>query len=105
MAVNVGGDTVACHPLDGSREVLRRYVQPLGIVAYIALRATDARGEQSHELFHNIGRAVGMALSGITLGMCLEDVVHHRETEAAHQFAVKLMVAVTHAVAQSMEVL
>ena len=105
MAVNVGGDTVACHPLDGSREVLRRYVQPLGIVAYIALRATDARGEQSHELFHNIGRAVGMALSGITLGMCHEDVVHHRETEAAHQFAVKLMVAVTHAVAQSMEVL
>ena len=38
------------------------------------------------------------------LGMGLEDVVHHRQAEAAHQFSIELQVAVAHAFAQTMEV-
>ena len=105
VAVDVRGDAVARHTLDGGREVFGRHVQALGIVTHIAFCAADACGEQCHQLFHDIGCAVGMRVGGFALGMRLEDVVHHRQTEAAHQFAIELQVAVVHAVAQAVEVI
>ena len=44
MAVDVRGDAVARHALDGGREILRRHIKPFGIVTHITLRATDAIG-------------------------------------------------------------
>ncbi len=55
-------------------------------------------------LFHDIGRAVSMSFRGIALGMGLEDVVHHGQTEAAHQFVVELQVTVVHTLKDPMEV-
>ena len=46
-----------------------------------------------------------MGIGGITLGMSLEDVVHHRQTETAHEFPIELQVAVFKAVAKAMEVI
>ncbi len=46
-----------------------------------------------------------MRVCRFSLGMGLEDVVHHCQAEAAHQFAVELQVAVFHPVAQPMEVI
>ena len=77
------------HAFNGGREIFGRYVQTLGIVAHITLRSADASGKQSHQLFHDVGCAVGMGVCCITLGMGLEDVVHHRQAEAAHQVAVE----------------
>ena len=45
-----------------------------------------------------------MRIGGVALGVRLEDVVHHRQAEAAHQFAIEQQVAVVHAVAQAVEV-
>ena len=45
-----------------------------------------------------------MGICGFSLGMGLEDVVHHRQAKAAHQFAIEQQVAVVHAVAQAVEV-
>ena len=45
-----------------------------------------------------------MRVCGFSLGVRLEDVVHHRQAEAPHQFAVEQQVAVIHAVAQAVEV-
>jgi len=36
VAVDVRGDAMTCHTLDGGREVFRRHVQALGIIAYVA---------------------------------------------------------------------
>ena len=84
VAVDVGGDAVARHALDGGREILGRYVQALGLVAHVALRAADAGSEQCHKLFYDIGRAVAVRVGSVTLGMSLEDVIHHRQAEAPH---------------------
>ena len=46
-----------------------------------------------------------MGICDITLGMSLEDVVHHRQAETAHQFAIELQMAVVLAVTQPMEVI
>ena len=104
MAVEVGGDAVARPTLAGGREVFGRHVQTLGIVAHIAFCTTDAGSEQCHKLFHDISRAVAVSVGGIALGMRLEDVIHHRQTETAHQFSVEEQVAIVHAVTQSVEV-
>ena len=95
---------MSCHALDGGREVLGRYVQSFGIIAHVAFSTTNTRSKQSHQLLYNVGRAVGMCICGITLSMGFEDVVHHGQTETAHQFAVELQVTVAHAVTQSVEV-
>ena len=105
VAVDVGGDTVTRHTLDGGGEILGRHVQTLGIVAHIALCSADASGKQSHELLHDVGGAVGMGVCGITLGVNLKDVVHHCQTKAAHQFPIELHVAATHTVTQTMEII
>ena len=63
---------MARHTLDGGRKVFGRHVQSLGIVAYIPFCTTDACREQCHELFYDIGRAVGMCICGIALGMSRE---------------------------------
>ena len=96
---------MSCHTFDGGREIFGRYVQTLGIVAHITLRSADARSQQSHQLFHDVGCAVGMGVCCITLGMGLEDVVHHRQAETAHQFVIELQMAVVLAVTQPMEVI
>ena len=105
VTVDVRGDAVACHPFDGGREIFGRYMQTVGIVAHITLRTTDARGEQGHQLFHDVGCAVGMRLGGFSFGMGLEDVVHHRQAKTAHQFMIELQMAVTHTVTKTMEVI
>ena len=105
MTVDVGGDTMSCHPFDGSRKVFGRHVQTLGIVAHITFRSADASSKQSHQLFYDVGCAVSMRICGFPLGMSLEDVVHHRQAEAAHQFLVELQMAVVLAVTQPMEVI
>ena len=46
-----------------------------------------------------------MPVRGVPLRVCLEDVIHHRQAEAAHQFTIELQVAVFHAVAQAMKIL
>ena len=46
-----------------------------------------------------------MRIGGFTLSMGLEDVVYHRQTETAHQFAMEQKVTVIHAVTQPMEVI
>ena len=76
--VDVTADTMASHAFDRGREIFRRDVQPLGIVAYLALGATDAGGEQVGQLTDDIGRSVAVGIGGITLCVRLEDVVHHR---------------------------
>ena len=93
------------HTLDSCRKILWRYIQSLSIVTHITLRSADARGKQSHQLFYDVGCAVGMGVCCITLGMGLEDVVHHRQAEAAHQFAIELYMAVVHAVTKTMKIL
>ncbi len=95
---------MARHALDGGGEVLRRYVQTIGIVAHLALSASDARGEQIHQLSDDISRAVGVRVGSVALGVRLEDVVHHRKAEAPHQLAVERQVALIHAVAETVEV-
>jgi len=55
-------------------------------------------------MFHDVGCAISMGICGITLGMGLEDVVHHRQAETAHQFAIELQMAVVLAVTKTMEV-
>ena len=95
---------MARYALDGGRKVFGRHVQALGIVAHVAFCAADASSEQCHELFHYIGRAVAVGVCGVALGMRFEDVVHHGQTETAHQFTIEEQVAVVHAVTQSMEV-
>ena len=61
--------------------------------------------KQSHQLFYDVGCAVSMRICGFPLGMSLEDVVHHRKAEAAHQFAIELYMAVVHTVTKTMEVI
>ena len=46
-----------------------------------------------------------MGVGDIAPGVELEDVVHHRQAEAPHHFAVEEQVAVIEAVAQTVEVL
>ncbi len=46
-----------------------------------------------------------MRVCGFSLGMGLEDVVHHRQAETTHQFTMELMMAVVHAVTKTMEVI
>ena len=104
MVVDEAADAVAGDTFYRGGEVLRRHVQSLGIVAHLALRATDARGEQIHQLFDDIGGAVAVGVGGLAPCVKLEDVVHHREAEASHQLAVERQVAVVHAVAQTVEV-
>ena len=104
MAVDVRADAVARHALHGIGEVLGRDVQALGVISDLTLRPANACGEQLHQLLHDIGRAVGMRIGGVALSVRLEDVVHHRQAEAPHQFAVEQQVAVVHAVAQAVEV-
>ncbi len=96
---------MSCHAFDGGRKIFWRYVQTLGIVAHITFRSANARSQQSHQLFHDVGCAVGMGVCCITLGMGHEDVVHHRQAETAHQFAIELQMAVVLAVAQPREVI
>ncbi len=45
-----------------------------------------------------------MRIGGFTLGMGLEDVVHHRETQTAHEFVVEHQLTLHHTVAQTVEV-
>ena len=59
---------------------------------------------QRHKLFHDIGRAVAVGVCGIALGMRLEDVIHHGQTETAHQFTIEEQVSVSHSVTKPMEV-
>ena len=61
----------------------------LCVVAHIALCAADAGGEKCHELLDDVGCPVSMRVCGFSLGMGIEDVVHHRQAEAAHQVAVE----------------
>ena len=89
VAVDVRGDAMTRYALNGGREILGRHVQTLGIVAHIAFCAADAGSEQCHELFHDIGRAVAVGVSSITLSMNLEDIIHHSKAEASHQFMVE----------------
>lgn len=103
--VDVTADAVARHAFDRGGEVFRRDVQPLGIVAHLALGAADASGEQVGQLTDDVGGAVAMGVGGLTASMELEDVVHHRQAEAPHHLTVEEQVAVVEAVAQSMEVL
>ena len=49
----------------------------------------DAGGEKCHELLDDVGCPVSMRVCGFSLGMGIEDVVHHRQAEAAHQVAVE----------------
>ena len=104
MAVDETADAVAGDALDGGGEVLRRHMQPLGVVAHLALGAADARREQVHQLLDDIGRAVAVRIYGLAQRVRLEDVVHHRQAEASHQLAVEQQLAVVHAVAQAVEV-
>ena len=76
--VDVTADAVARHAFDRGGEVFRRDVQPLGIVAHLALGATDAGVEQVGQLTDDVGGAVAVSVGGLALGMRLEDVVHHR---------------------------
>ena len=96
---------MARHTLDGCREVFGRDIQALGLEAHIALRPADARGKQGHELLHDIGRAVSMRFGRFVLGMRLKNVVHHRQTKTAHQLTMELQMALTHTVAQTMEII
>ena len=105
MAVDEAADALAGDALDGGGEVFRRHVQAFGIVAHLAFRAADARGEQIHQLFDDIGRAVAVGVGGLAPCVKLEDVVYHRQTEAPHHLAVEKQVAVVEAVAQAVEVL
>lgn len=103
-AVDEAADAVAGDALDGGGEVLRRHVQPLGIVAHLALGAADAGGEQVGQLSDDIGGAVAVGVGGLALRVRLEDVVYHRQAEAAHQLTVEQQVAVVHAVTETVEV-
>ena len=105
MAVDETADAVAGDALDRGREVLRRHMQPLGIVTHLALGATDARGEQIHQLLDDIGRAVAVGVGGLAPCVKLEDVVYHCQAEAPHHLTVEEQVAVVEAVAQAVEVL
>ena len=92
MTVDVGGDTMSCHPFDGSRKVFGRHVQTLGIVAHITFRSADASSKQSHQLFYDVGCAVSMRICGFPLGMSLEDVVPcGHEDDGSHQADVVLV--------------
>ena len=102
--IDITADAVARHAFDCGGEVLRRDVQPLGIVAYFTLGATDAGGEQVGQLTDDIGRSVAMDVGGITLCMRLEDVIHHRQAETSHQFVIEQQMTVAHAVAETVEV-
>ena len=104
VAVDEAADAVAGDALDGGGEVLRRHVQSLGIVAHLALGAADAGGEQVGQLSDDIGGAVAVGVGGLALRVRLEDVVHHRQAEAAHQLTVEQQVAVVHAVTETVEV-
>lgn len=94
---------MSCYTFDGGREIFGRYVQPLGIVAHITFRSAYSSCKQSHQLLNDVGCAVSMDICGITLGMGFEDVVHHRQTETAHQSAIKLQLAVVHAFTKTMD--
>ena len=45
-----------------------------------------------------------MRVGGIALSVRFEDVVHHREAQAAHEFVVELQVTVAQTVAESVKV-
>ena len=45
-----------------------------------------------------------MILRGVALGMSLKDIIHHRQTQTAYQFAVEHQVAFLHAVAQTVKI-
>ena len=104
VAADIGSDAVASHAADGLRQVLGRYVESFGIVAHLTFRLTNASSEQGHQLFYNIARTVGMLLCSIALSMSLKDVVHHRQTQTAHQLPMEVQMTVAHAVTQAMEV-
>ena len=87
--VDVTADTMARHAFDRGGEVFRRDIQSLGIVTHLALGATDASGEQVGQLTDDVGGAVAVGVGGITLGVRLEDVVHHRQAKTPHQFVVE----------------
>ena len=67
IAIDVGSDTVPRQALDGSGKIFGRNVQAPGIVAHVALRATDAGGEQRDELLDDVGGAIGMGVGRFTL--------------------------------------
>ena len=102
--VHIGTNGVTRHSLDGGRQIFRRHIQPLGVVTHVALGAGYPRGEQLHELFHDVGGAVAMRIDGLALGMWLKDVINHRQAEAAHEFVVEQQVAVAHPVAKAVKV-
>ncbi len=66
-AVNVGRDGVPRESLDGSREVLGRHVEALGIVVHAALGDAHASAEQLHEQLHDIAGAVALLTGGVAL--------------------------------------
>lgn len=103
-AVDEAADAVAGDALDGGGEVFRRYVEPFGIVADVALRAADACGKQVGQLTDDVGGAVAVGVGGVAARVELEDVVHHRQAEAPHHLAVEEQVAVIEAVAQAVDV-
>ena len=105
VAVDKAADAVAGDALDGGGEVLGRYVEPLGIVAHVALGAADAGGKQVGELTDDVGGAVAVGVGSLAAGVELENVVHHRQAEAPHHLAVEEQVAVVEAVAEAVEVL
>ena len=104
-AVYEAAHAVARDALDGGREVFRRYVETLSIVADVAFRAADAGGEQVGQLTDDVGGAVAVGVGGVAAGVELEDVVHHRQAEAPHHLAVEKQVAVVEAVTQTVEIL
>ena len=49
-------------------------------------------------------RTVAVVLRSIALSMSLENVIHHRETQTAHEFVVEHQLTLHHTVAQTVEV-
>ena len=94
MAVDVAANAVTCDALDGCRKVLWRHIQSFGIVGYLALGAAYTRRKHIHQLLHDVGCSVAVRSCSIALCVRLEDVVHHRKTEATHKFAVEQQMTV-----------
>lgn len=101
---DVGGDAGAGDAADGIGEVFGRHMEFVGIVRHLALGAADARGKHLHQAADDVACAFGMTRTSVMERMELEDVVDHREAEAAHQPVIELEADVVHPLADAVDV-
>ena len=79
---------------DCLRKVLCRYIQLFGIVRHFAIAFAASCREQRQQAADDVRRAFRSCHAVVELGVKLEQVVHHRQRQTAHQLVVEKVMRV-----------